>query len=128
MVDPSDHHPLSRGVTPITLGDTSNVPIRYRPRFTITEAIILNLLVNASPRHVTTDEILRQLRRYSPHGVGVMASSLKQAMVQLRAKLGEKAWDPQQIVTVKRKFKQPGSDREQWHTVGYQWVDPERGR
>ena len=123
MVDP-ENHPLLRAA----LADTSNVPIRYRPRFTATEAILLNLLVNASPRHVTTEEILRHLRRYSPHGMGIMESSLKQALVQLRAKLGEKAWDPQQIVTIKHKFKKPGQDRELWHTIGYRWVDPGHGQ
>lgn len=104
--------------------DTSSVPIRFRPRFTMTEAMILNLLVNAAPQHVTIREIQHQLARFRRDKVPMMESSVKQTMVGLRAKLGERAWDPQQVVSVTELYQKPGRSRPVYHLVGYRWVPP----
>jgi DNA-binding response OmpR family regulator len=119
-------HPLTQARSELPV-DTGNVPIRYRPRFTTTEALILNTLVNAAPDPVSMEAIQRLLQRYSRHGMGIMESSVKQAMVQLRAKLGEKAYQPRQIVSVTKRYKKPGASHEWDHIVGYRWVDPYAG-
>ena len=45
-------------------------------------------------------------------------------MVVLRAKIGEKAWNPTQIRSVYKRYKAPGGRYECDHLVGYRWVDP----
>ena len=73
------------------------------PRFTMQEAVILNLIANAYPDHVSEQEILRRLKQMlSGHAMwwGPSQSSLRFSVCSIRAKLGEKKWHPQRLVTV----------------------------
>lgn len=124
MVDPTNDEPTHPLTQPRALPDTATIRLRYRPRFTTTEAVILNTLVNHSPDMVKLDDLRRIIGRSYINGMPVMESSVKQAMVNLRAKIGEKAWNPTQIRSVYRKYKAPGARYAVDHLVGYRWVDP----
>ena len=67
----------------------SRVPLR-RPRFTKTEAVILNELVNADGKPVTAAHLARL--------VDVKVSSVYAYICSIRAKLGEPAHNPQLIL------------------------------
>jgi DNA-binding response OmpR family regulator len=70
--------------------DLSRVPFN-RPRFTTSEAVLLNTLVNADGKVVTVVELARVLK--------VMQSSVYSYIGSLRAKLGEPAYQPRLILT-----------------------------
>jgi hypothetical protein len=78
------HHPLA------PVNQLDRVPLR-RPRFTNSEALILNTLINANGDVVTTRKLSLM--------IGVMEVSVKAYIGSLRSKLGEPKWAPRMIMT-----------------------------
>jgi DNA-binding response OmpR family regulator len=74
------------------------VPLR-RPRFTASEVLILNELVNRSPRSVTRRRLVQLLQRHSSRYYPITDPALQAHVKNLRAKLGEVARRPSMIVT-----------------------------
>src|SRR5262245_63570156 len=124
MVNPTDERIESRGprkeptplVRPTPSLDTSAITIINRPRFTQIEALILNLLHNQHPRIVTVSEIQRYIAPMcyiTPTDQTVTAH-----IVNLRAKLGEPKWQPKQIVSIWRLYKN-AQGYTRLHRIGY---------
>jgi DNA-binding response OmpR family regulator len=76
------------------------VPLR-RPRLTASEVLVLNELINAAPRPVTRAQLMKVLQRYSSRHYPVYDTAVGQHIVNLRAKLGEEAYNPNLIVSVR---------------------------
>jgi DNA-binding winged helix-turn-helix (wHTH) protein len=90
------------------------VPIRNRPRFTISEAVLLNALVNAAPEAVTIHDLCRRL---APFGFSLRfkrRDSVLTHISSLRAKLGDIRYRPQIIRT---RYDESGM------VVAYYWND-----
>jgi DNA-binding response OmpR family regulator len=79
--------------------DISRVPLR-RPRLTVSEAIVLNELINRSPRPVTATRLQKLLSSYSRRPYPITSEAVKQHIVNLRAKLGEVSRRPTLIITL----------------------------
>lgn len=75
------------------------VPLR-RPRFTASEILILNELVNRSPKPVTARRLQKLLQGYSSRSYPITPDTTRQHIANLRAKLGEQSRKPTLIVTV----------------------------
>ena len=127
MVDPTDERhehpeqapaPMPRPGHPLLLLDASRVKIIHRPRFTNSEILLLNRLINESPEPVFIDELRALL---VPFGVGYpTTASIKQHVTHIRAKLGEQRNHPVQIISVKERIDNPWGVP--WLTVvGYRW-------
>jgi hypothetical protein len=83
-------HEATHPLVPLPTMGLSRLPIR-RPRFTRTEAVILNELVNANGQPVTATALARLTH--------VMRTSVGAYICSIRAKLGEPAYQPQFILT-----------------------------
>ena len=73
------------------------------PRFTMQEAVILNLIANAYPDYLPEEEILRQLKKMADgHSLwwGPTRTSLQVSICLIRAKLGEKKRFPKRLISV----------------------------
>jgi DNA-binding response OmpR family regulator len=92
-------------------------PLR-RPRFTATEVLILNELLNKSPDPVPVSSLVKLLRRYSGRLYLVYPSAVKQHVVNLRAKLGEASRQPTLIITLHVADEFGGTE------LAYQYRDP----
>lgn len=90
---------------------------RRRPRFTTSEAVILNALVNAAPEPVSLASLQVRLRPFATnsyaHRVGITEASVRQHLVSIRAKLGDTKGRPDLIVSVLDEHRR---------LVGYRWV------
>jgi DNA-binding response OmpR family regulator len=75
------------------------VPLR-RPRLTASEVLILNEIINAAPRPITRTQLVKVLQRYSTRSYRIYETAITQHIVNLRAKLGEEAFNPNLIVSV----------------------------
>lgn len=93
-----------------------DVPIKRRPRFTTSEAVVLNALVNAAPDTLTISTLREKVSPFSPYLP--TRASIFRLVGSLRAKLGEKRYRPSQIVSVKNDDHQ---------IIGFRWVDDEEG-
>lgn len=118
MVDPTDsqrvavRHPL----VPMD----RRIRILHRPRFTSSEILLLNALINRAPDPVSLGE-LRQL--LAPFGVGYpTVASIQQHVVHIRGKLGEPRNNPVQVLTVKD-YQPNAWGASTLQTVGYRWND-----
>lgn len=99
-------HPL------ISRRSIHDIEIKRRPRFTTSEAIILNALVNADGQPVALGR-LRELVSAFSYGYPTEAS-VKQHVGSLRAKLGETKFHPTQILS---------EVNDAGRVVGYRWVE-----
>ena len=111
-------------ITPASLPkqtDTSKITIINRPRFTQIEALILNLLHNSHPKIVTIPEIARYIKPMCY--VEPTDNTVSAHIVNLRAKIGEPKWEPRQIVSIWRKYKN-AQGYVRLHRIGYRWVEP----
>ena len=73
------------------------------PRFTAQQALILNIVASANPGYVTIDDILRKLHqtmRLHPGWFGPTRKSLGVQVASIRAKLGERQWQPSRLISV----------------------------
>jgi hypothetical protein len=90
------------------------------PRFTPQEAIVLNLIVSASPGYISHQEIIRKLNQIlqpTGHWDGPTRNSVQIAVCNIRAKLGERKWRPIHLLTVYEM--KPNGSRGQIN--GYTW-------
>jgi DNA-binding response OmpR family regulator len=76
-----------------------HIPLR-RPRFTTSEIIILNELMNKSPEPVTISRLKRLLQSHSSRLYPIYETAIGQHMSHLRAKLGEQSRHHTLIVSV----------------------------
>jgi DNA-binding response OmpR family regulator len=74
------------------------IPLR-RPRFTTSEVIILNELVNAAPKPVTLRRLHKLLSGYSRRPYPITNDAIRTHVVNIRAKLGEASRKPTAILT-----------------------------
>jgi hypothetical protein len=99
---------------PMHIGD-STIKLRRRPRFTLSEAVALNVIVNAAPNPVAIGTLQEKIGLVSPFGRPTR-SSIAHLIGQIRAKLGEQRRNPTQLVSIR--------GTEAYHRViGYRWVD-----
>lgn len=86
------------------------------PRFTAQEVLILNLIVNAYPGHISIREILRHLDQTMAYSEATPLS-IKVAVCSIRAKLGEKKWKPSRLIAI---FDLSETGR-RGRMIGYAW-------
>jgi DNA-binding response OmpR family regulator len=75
-----------------------DIPITRRPRFTNSQAIILNTLVN-SQGPVDIKRLVRLVDQFLGREYQTTEQSIRSQIYQIRAKLGEEFRHPTQIVT-----------------------------
>lgn len=122
MVDPTDRRIQPTGQPsrhPLVPMDR-RVRILHRPRFTSSEILLLNALINRAPDPVSVRELRQLLAPFSAAYPTVQ--SIKQHVAHLRAKLGEPRRFPVQILSVKER--RPNEWGVNWlQVVGYRWND-----
>jgi DNA-binding response OmpR family regulator len=74
------------------------IPLR-RPRFTMSEVLIINELVNKSPEPVTLHRLWRLLNSYNGRQYEVTKDSIRVHIANIRAKIGEVSRKPTALVT-----------------------------
>jgi DNA-binding response OmpR family regulator len=74
------------------------IPLR-RPRFTMSEVLIINELVNKSPEPVTLRRLHKILSGYSARPYPITDEAIKTHIANLRAKIGEVSRRPTALVT-----------------------------
>lgn len=118
MVDPVTEyeHPL------IPSNDVSSVRIINRPRFTMSEAVILNMLVNAAPDPVSLVRLRARVGLVSSWG-SPTDQTIRSLIGSLRAKLGEPSHHPRQIRGVRSQRLNPWGVQTSQITA-YRWADP----
>jgi hypothetical protein len=89
------------------------------PRFTPQEAIILNMIVSASPYAVSTEEIRRKIiQTMQPGPWGDPTRNAIQIMIcNIRAKIGERKWHQTRLISVYADSVGRGRGK----LVGYRW-------
>jgi hypothetical protein len=107
---------------PLVPTDTSSIRIVNRPRFTLSEAVLLNMLVNAQPDMVSMERLRARVGLVSSWGTATN-QTIQSLVGSLRAKLGEPAHHPRQIRGVKAKRLNTWG-AETMQLVGYRWADP----
>lgn len=96
----------------------TDAAFRRRPRLTRLEAIMLNELVNASPKPVTARR-LATVAFWGQKHFSTDVETVKRTMCSLRAKLGEEARRPTQVVTLHIESKTDGGIPE----LAYRFVE-----
>jgi DNA-binding response OmpR family regulator len=104
---------------PLLVDRHNDIPLYKRPRFTPTEILVLNALVNNAPYPITTTALVRVLRQLNT-GFIPTEGTIRSAIRTIRAKLGEERYKPVRIGTL---YHCVGPDRE----TGYIYRDQNDG-